>query len=75
MKSNGVANPGFYDQRMAFEWVQEYIYAFGGNPKDVTGMGLSSGGSLPLIPNRCIWRDCRSPFSKSDMSITGVESA
>ena len=49
MKANAVANPGFYDQRAAFEWVRNYIWAFGGNPTDVTGMGLSSGGSSMLF--------------------------
>jgi carboxylesterase type B len=49
MKTNGVANPGFYDQRLSFEWVQTYIWAFGGNPLNITGMGLSSGGSSLLF--------------------------
>ncbi|XP_055850671.1 juvenile hormone esterase-like [Episyrphus balteatus] len=36
-------NVGYLDQVMAFEWVHDHITKFGGNPKSVTILGMSSG--------------------------------
>jgi carboxylesterase type B len=36
-------NPGFRDQKMALQWVQENISKFGGDPKKVTIFGQSGG--------------------------------
>lgn len=42
-------NFGFVDQRNAFEWVQNHIQDFGGDPFNVTAFGVSAGsGSLHL---------------------------
>ncbi|OJJ45202.1 hypothetical protein ASPZODRAFT_133830 [Penicilliopsis zonata CBS 506.65] len=38
-------NYGFVDQRNAFQWVQAHIRDFGGNPENVTAMGVSAGGA------------------------------
>lgn len=41
---NGCGNFGFTDQQVAFEWVQRYIDALGGDPNNVTAVGESAGG-------------------------------
>ena len=45
----GTANAGIYDQQFSLEWVQHYIYLFGGDPRRVTIAGESAGGGSVML--------------------------
>ena len=44
LQADGLANAALYDQRLALQWIQQYIHLFGGDPKRVTVIGEASGG-------------------------------
>ncbi|KAI1878015.1 uncharacterized protein JN550_000197 [Neoarthrinium moseri] len=46
--SDVTPNLGLYDQRLAFDWIKEYIGRFGGSASRITAMGESAGASSML---------------------------
>lgn len=46
LKDQKSLNAGMRDQRMGFQWIKDYIEAFGGDPGKITVFGLSAGGTF-----------------------------
>jgi carboxylesterase type B len=57
-----VGNHGFWDQRLALEWIKENIQLFGGNPNSITISGYSAGANSVFHQ---LAYDLRQPDEKS----------
>ncbi len=62
-------NYGLEDQRMAMQWVQHNIKAFGGDPEQVTIMGQSAGAMS--VQQHCLSPKTEGLFSKAVLSSGG----
>ncbi|KAK8847567.1 hypothetical protein IAR55_005426 [Kwoniella newhampshirensis] len=67
---NGAANLGLKDIRKGLEWVQQNIWAFGGNPDQVTVFGQSAGA----IAISLLYLDPEVKLFKSAIMESGAQS-
>lgn len=71
VQADGVANAGFYDQRLALEWVQDNIHLFGGDKDRVTVMGESAGAGSILHQITAFGGEGRVPFGQAILQSPG----
>ncbi|KAL7815507.1 alpha/beta-hydrolase [Trichoderma gracile] len=68
----GTPNAGLLDQRLALEWVQEHIHLFGGDPDNVTIMGVSAGGGS-IMHHITAWGGSKpAPFRRAIPQSAGI---
>lgn len=67
-------NLGLRDQRMALDWIQENIHAFGGSREKVTIFGQSSGGAAVGFQLQAYGGQGRPPFRAAIMESGSMNS-
>ncbi|CAL1708879.1 unnamed protein product [Somion occarium] len=79
---DGVGNYGLRDQRRAMEWINKFIYAFGGDPTNVTLFGEGTGAADILCHLNSSSNESRPLFQRAivqsatlDCDIPSVSSA
>jgi carboxylesterase type B len=70
-QSNGTANVGLYDQRLAIEWVQKNIHLFGGDPEQITLIGESAGGGSIMHQITAYGGQVEAPFQQAILQSPG----
>lgn len=68
MEQQALSNAGLYDQRLLFQWVQDFVHLVGGDKTQVTAWGESAGASSIL--HHLIARDPKDPSRLLDPLFT-----
>ncbi|KAI9697731.1 MAG: hypothetical protein M1820_007718 [Bogoriella megaspora] len=67
LKDDQSLNVGMRDQRLALEWIESNIQAFGGDPDRITVYGLSSGGTFTSLQQLAYGGERGAPFQQAWM--------
>ncbi|KAA8566567.1 hypothetical protein EYC84_009115 [Monilinia fructicola] len=70
-EESGTANAALLDQRFALEWIQKYIYLFGGDADRVTVLGESAGAGSIMHQITAYGSNGSVPFSQAILQSPG----